>query len=259
MIKSISWLVTAAFVNGCLASPLVLPEDGSENGLSSFSINMPERKDLEDEKLFGSDCEAIKLDEKKLKELGTDDKCEAALLLLSSYRLKVEQTQCDDGVVATKIDKIASAKSGELDASVKKGCTYSVLIGLGKYDNSNPEENVIYYSNLEKSEGILEVAADAPDELPPLSVVLLATEAAIELGFPDNKAVVTSGVANVSIDVEIGDSDKPGSSDDDSVSNGDADAPVSNGDDASSPGATATTSSSSTSSTSSTGGVPDPT
>jgi hypothetical protein len=166
----------------------------ARSSLAEVRIDLPSERNLQE--FFGANCLDAKLNEQTLQRLGTRDLCEALKLLLSEYHLVISAPSCSSGVVPTYVNETNRSDNNVLEATVRKGCRYDVLLEMGQISLSQ-----VYYSNQDASRGIFDVEINAPDRIP-LKLHLLPTEAGLALGLSRDSAISTTDAA--SIDIEVG-------------------------------------------------------
>jgi hypothetical protein len=152
------------------------PTNTQESDLSTISIIAPSEEQLR--QVYGPNCEKLRFsaDSPEIKSLAmqTFDRCVAAKLLLSEYRISINPTKCDQGVTGTVVREQTGPFSKAIEMKLKKGCEYLIKVEIGS-------KNTYYLSNqsgesLDKSRLLTSPVR--------FTANIFSSEAGVKLGFP---------------------------------------------------------------------------
>lgn len=139
----------------------------------------------------------------KLKSLIGPDK-------INAYSLVITPGDCDAGVTGTTIEKIAQdlELSGATLANekIKQGCSYTLVISLGKADATKTKLERVYLTN-DAQDKRTQIAADQTrtSKIKVTALVFVTQDAKVDLGINDQAIIVPSSTeSDLDIGIDIG-------------------------------------------------------
>ena len=129
---------------------------------------------------------------------------------INSFNLSITPGVCDPGITGTKVEKIAEKLdlngASLANEKLRQGCAYTLVISLGKADQSNTKLEKIYLSNDAEAQRT-QISADQTRtaKIKVTATLFITVDGAKDLGF-DNQAIVipTNTESDVDIGIDIG-------------------------------------------------------